>query len=307
MTGQFGRRDEALEAGQRRMWLEAIWRVTGVDPQELRPHNSDRRRRGSRFVAQARATGATSRTAAPAARRLTALARQRSKTGGGCATPTPASRTGTAVSVRERGAGGGKPATGPPGRGRELDRVSVASCSASEGADEEPPGLDDERRGNAGGSRDKADGRPREREPGNGGGSRAPLRGGGRVDDDGDVGDGGPARGGGRVATLRPGPMARGHQEAEDQGPHGAHAAQAGPTSSSQAADGVARTPTTAEVQAHAGGEDNPPEDAGQGATSTWATWEWGWWNAGTWQSGSSGGKWWDRPEKDDDDDGAWA
>ena len=32
MTGQFGRRDDALEAGQRLMWLGAVWRVMGVEP-----------------------------------------------------------------------------------------------------------------------------------------------------------------------------------------------------------------------------------------------------------------------------------
>ena len=53
MTGQLGRRDDALEAGQRWMWLEAVRRVTGVDPREFMPHNFDRFRRSFRTVAHA--------------------------------------------------------------------------------------------------------------------------------------------------------------------------------------------------------------------------------------------------------------
>ena len=53
MTGKFGRRDNALEAGQRLNWLEAIQQVTGVDPRELRPHNCGRLPRSSRTVERA--------------------------------------------------------------------------------------------------------------------------------------------------------------------------------------------------------------------------------------------------------------
>ena len=50
MTGQFGRRDRALESAQRQRWLDAILRVTGVNSRELRPLNNGRPRRGHRYV-----------------------------------------------------------------------------------------------------------------------------------------------------------------------------------------------------------------------------------------------------------------
>ena len=106
--------------------------------------------------------------------------------------------------------------------------------------------------------------RPREREPGDDDGNRAPLRGGSLDDHDNDGGDGGPARGGGRVANLRPGPEARERQGIEGQGTHGAGATQAGPSDSTQMADGGAQMPAATETQASAGGEGNPPEDPGQ-------------------------------------------
>ena len=306
MIGHFGRRDEALEAGQRLMWLEAVWRVTGVDPRELRPHNSDRLRRGSRSVAHA--GGRRDVPDGGAGRMQIHRSRRTEEQDGRWVRDTYSlfegreGRLGGAVSVREGVAVGGRPAAGP--LGRELRRVSVASSSPSEDAGEEPPGSDDGYRERAGGPRGGVGGRSREREPGNGDGSRAPPGGGDRGDDDDDDDDGGPARGGGRVATLWPGPMARGRQEPEGQGPHGVHASQTGPAGSTQTADGGAQMPATAEVQAHADGEDNPQEDAWQGDTGAR---EWGWWNTGTWQSGSSGSGWWDRPEGDDDGDDAWS
>ena len=53
MTGRFGRRDNSLEAGLRMDWLEAVRRVTCVDPRELRPHDVDRNRRRSRAIEHA--------------------------------------------------------------------------------------------------------------------------------------------------------------------------------------------------------------------------------------------------------------
>ena len=307
MTGQFGRRDNALEAGQRLMWLEAVWRVTGVDPRELRPHNSDRLRQGSKYAAHA--SGRRDVLGGDAGRARTHRVRRTEEQDGRWVRDTyprfeerDGRRLGEIASVRERAAFGSRPA--PGSLDEELDQVSVASSSPRESAGEEPLGRDDEYREKAGGPRGDDDGRPWGRDPDAGDGSHAPL-------DDGDRGCGdddeygGPARGSGRVTTLRPGPMARGDlQEPEGQGPHGEHAAQTGPASSSQTADESAQLPTPAEAQAREGGEDNPHEDASQEDAGAWG---WGWWNTGPWQSGSSGSGWWNRPEQGNDGDDAWS
>ena len=212
-------------------------------------------------------------------------------------------RSGEVASVRERAAFGGRPA--PGSLDGEFDQVSVASSSPPESAGEEPLGRDHGYRERAGGPRGGDDGRPRGRDPDVGDGSHALLDDGDRGGGDDDDGDGGPARGGGRVTTLRPGPMARGdRQEPEGQGPHGEHAAQAGPASNSQTANEGAQLQTPADAHAHEGGEDNPHEDASQEDAGAWG---WGWWNTDTWQSGSSGSGWWNRPERGNDRDDAWS
>ena len=299
MTGQFGRRDDALEAGRRLMWLEEVWCVMGVDPRELRPRNSDCFRRGSRSVAHA--SGRRDVSGGDAGRARAHRSRRTEEQDGRWVRDTyprfeerDGRRPDGTAPVRERAAVGGTPAPGSLDQG--LEQVSVAFSAPSESAGEEPPGFDDECRERARGPRSGNGGRPRGRDPGDIDGSRAPPDGGDRGGDDGGDGDGGPARGGGRVTTLRPGPMARGdHQEPEGQGPHGEHAAQTGPTGSSQAADEGAQVPAPAETQAQVGSEDNPHEDAGQGDAGAW---EWGWWNTGTWQSSSSSSGWWNRPER---------
>ena len=203
MTGQFGRRDNALEAGQRRMWLEAVWRVTGVDPRELRPQNNDRLRWGSKYVAHdsgRRVLGGD------AGRARTHCARRTEEQDGRWVRDTyprfeerGGRRPGEVGSVRERAAFGGRPAPGSLDEG--LDQVSVASSSPPDSTGEEPLDRDDEYRERAGGPRGADDGRPRRHDPDVGDGSHAPLDdddGGGGDDDD---GDGGPARGGGCVTT----------------------------------------------------------------------------------------------------------
>ena len=307
MTGQVGRRDDALEAGQRLMWLEAVWRVTGVDPRELRPHNSDCLRQGSSTL---RTSGRGDVLGGDAGRARTHRARKTEEQDGRRVRDAyprfeerDGRRPGEVTSVRERAAFGGRPA--PGSLDQELDQISVAFSSPSENAGEEPPGRDDEYCERAGGLRGDNDGRPRGRGPDVGDGSHAPPDGGDRGGDDDDDGDGGPAKGGGRVTTLWLGPMARGdRQEPEGQGPHGEHAAQTGPAGNSQTADGGAQMQTPAEAQAREGGEDNHHEDASQGGAGAW---EWGWWNTGTWQSGSSGSGLWNRPERGNDGNEAWS
>ena len=90
MMGEFGRRGDALESGQRQMWLDAVRRITGVDPRVLSPPGGDRQRRGSRYVAPL-ASGAMAWMMAWAARGFTAPAGRGSITRGGFATPTRAS------------------------------------------------------------------------------------------------------------------------------------------------------------------------------------------------------------------------
>ena len=50
MTGRFGRRDDSLEAALRTEWLDAIQRVMGFNPRQLRTHDFDRNRRRSRAI-----------------------------------------------------------------------------------------------------------------------------------------------------------------------------------------------------------------------------------------------------------------
>ena len=135
MTGQFGRRDGALEAGQRLNWLEAVRRVTGVDPRELRPHSCDRFRRSSRTVEQAGRRGAPE---GDAGRVQAHRYRRAEEQDGRWVRDTHPrfeerdGRLGGTASRLELVPGGDGPAAGSHDRG--LDRVSVASSRHSVGA-----------------------------------------------------------------------------------------------------------------------------------------------------------------------------
>ena len=50
MTGSFGPMDDSLEAELRAQWLDAVERVTGFDPRQLRRRDFDRDRRRSRAI-----------------------------------------------------------------------------------------------------------------------------------------------------------------------------------------------------------------------------------------------------------------
>ena len=57
MTGSFGPMDDSLEAGLRTQWLDAVERVTGFDPRQLRRRDFDRDRRRSRAIEHAGGPG----------------------------------------------------------------------------------------------------------------------------------------------------------------------------------------------------------------------------------------------------------
>ena len=244
MTG-----DNALEAGQRLDWLEAVRRVTGVDPRELKPHDVDRNRRRSRAIEHAGSSGVAPWRAAPTERRPTAPAGRRSRTSAGCATPTPALGSGTDAWAGpphhwSSSPGGAGPRSGRTARTAASPAVCWARLPATRGAQgKKPRGRTTSAALIAGALTESGDAlasasratmaasmRRCEAEPG------APDD---RDDDNDDNdGDGEPAWGGGRVAALVPGPGARERQGVDGQGNPGTDATQTSPPDSAPAAGG---------------------------------------------------------------------
>ena len=268
MAGKFGRRDGSLEAGLRMEWLDAIHRVTGFGPRELRPHGVDRDRRRSRAIEHAGGPGPSGgdadRARAPRSRRA-------EEQGGHWVRDTH-----PRFEERDGGVDGDSSRPGLPAGG------GTAAGTRDHGIDREPDALSGHRRGARGevprpgdgyrvnhGGAHEVEGRPRAREPGDGGDGREPLRDGAAADrgdgNDDDGGDGGLARGGGRVASLPPGPGARERHEADGQGAPRPETAQSGsPGGAPAGGDDQETVGPGAKAGGQHAGTDDPPEDPAQ-------------------------------------------
>ena len=304
ITGKFGRRDNALEAGQRLNWLEAVRQVTGVDPRELRPHNVDRHRRSSRAIERAGGRDAPEGDAG----RAQAHRSYRAEEQDGCwvrdTHPRFEERDGrlsgaaSRLELRSPRRGQGRRRVARPrarpGAGRALQALGTRGAAQGK----RPRGWTPSTARVAGALTGLEDALMSV--------SRATVTAIARHCE----------MGTGTVATTTT--AATGDQ---------CGAVAASPTCCRDrvpASDRGSRTREPTERtrrrrrlrtgprwllwgprcrqpwrprQVSAGGEDNPPEDPGQEDAGSWG---WGWWNANTWQASSSDGGWWCRPGRDD-------
>ena len=332
MTGNLGPMDGSLEAELRADWLDAVERVTGFDPRQLRRRDFDRDRRPSRAIEHGVGPGALGNGPGQArALRSPREAEQgdrwvrdthprfgeRDGRGeGGAARPGLPDGSGSAAGARDVGAGLGasdrnRASHGGSryGEGQPLARGTRSGDGGQGPLDKAGAGRGggdnaDDNDGDGGGGPAEGGGRAANLRPGPGAHGDGTMTDRGE-DDDADDGDGGPDRGGGRVASLVPGPGTGGRQGVGAQGTPEHGSEQPGPPPSDPRAEGGQEA---AEPGAQAEGGDTgagaPPVDSSQQDQGSLG---WGWWCSGAWQSGSSHGGWWDRHRGNGDDGDAWA